>query len=141
MESYMKLAIEKAKEGKTPFGAVIVRKGEILAAVYNTVREASDPTAHAEVNAIRRACQSSGSPRLKEAVLYTTCEPCPMCAAAAVFAGIDQIVYGADIPTIACYLPQIQLRAEEVLRHSEHKVEIKQVEEVDAYESLLQQFA
>ena len=129
MENFMDLAINKAHEGKTPFGAVIVQDKEVLSAVYNTTSQANDPTAHAEVNAIRQACQYIGGSKLQGTVLYTTCAPCPMCTAAAFFAGIQDIYYGASIPTISQYLPQMHLRAKEVLLHADVSVGIEQMKD------------
>lgn len=140
-DDYLQLAIDKAHEGKTPFGAVIVQEDKVLAAVQNTVSQSQDPTAHAEVNAIREACQKSASTKLKDAVLYTSCEPCPMCTAAALYAGIKEVVYGASIPLISEYLPQIMLRSSELVRHSEQKILIREVENKAPYEKLLQQYA
>lgn len=76
-----------------PFGAVIVRGGRILAEGWNQVTSANDPTAHAEVVAIRRACTAVGAFNLADATLYTSCEPCPMCLAAAYWARISRIVF------------------------------------------------
>jgi tRNA(Arg) A34 adenosine deaminase TadA len=76
-----------------PFGAVIVRDGKVLAEGWNEVTSANDPTAHAEVVAIRRACASLGDFSLAGATLYTSCEPCPMCLASAYWARISRIVY------------------------------------------------
>lgn len=78
-----------------PFGAVIVRDGKVIATAGNTVWKDQDPTAHAEVNAIREACRVAGSIELPGAILYTSCECCPMCYAAAYFARIDKIFYAA----------------------------------------------
>jgi guanine deaminase len=78
-----------------PFGAIIVRDGKVIATSGNTVWKDRDPTAHAEVNAIREACRVTGSIELPGAVLYTSCECCPMCYAAAYFARIDKIFYAA----------------------------------------------
>ncbi len=78
-----------------PFGAVIVRDGKVIATSGNTVWKDRDPTAHAEVNAIREACRVAGSIELPGAILYTSCECCPMCYAAAYFARIDKIFYAA----------------------------------------------
>lgn len=141
MEKYMELALEKAEEGKTPFGAVIVQNGKVLASAYNTVRQSLDPTAHAEINAIRAACKVVSEYKLKDAVLYTTCEPCPMCATAAAFARIGHIYYGASIPTISHYLPQIHIRAEELLQKADMSMFIEQKEEYKkTCEVLLRQF-
>jgi tRNA(Arg) A34 adenosine deaminase TadA len=79
-----------------PFGAVIVRDGKILAEGVNTVTAAHDPTAHAEVNAIRVAAKALGAFSLSGCQLYTSCEPCPMCLAAAYWARIEAIYYGAS---------------------------------------------
>jgi len=76
-----------------PFGAVIVRDGRVLAEGWNEVTSANDPTAHAEVTAIRRACAAVGDFSLAGATLYTSCEPCPMCLASAYWARISRIVY------------------------------------------------
>ena len=82
----------QANEGG-PFGAVIMRDGQLLSEGWNKVTSALDPTAHAEVVAIRRACEAVGDFSLKGATLYSSCEPCPMCLAAAYWARIDRIVY------------------------------------------------
>jgi len=76
-----------------PFGAVIVRDGAVLAEGWNEVTSSNDPTAHAEVTAIRRACAAVGDFSLAGATLYTSCEPCPMCLASAYWARISRIVY------------------------------------------------
>lgn len=141
-EKYMELAMGQAMEGKTPFGAVIVWHNQVVASAYNTVKQSMDPTAHAEVNAIREACQEVFNNKLEDARLYTTCEPCPMCAAAAFFAGIRDIYYGASIPTISQYLPQIHLRAKEVLLHADNSVEVEQLKDyAKTCEVLLRQYA
>jgi guanine deaminase len=79
-----------------PFGAVIVKNGSIIAEGCNQVTSTNDPTAHAEIVAIRRACQHERDFVLSGAVLYTSCEPCPMCLSAAYWARLDRIVYAAD---------------------------------------------
>lgn len=77
-----------------PFGACIVKDGEIIATASNTVLRDNDPTAHAEINAIRAACQKLGTYDLKGCVLYTTAYPCPMCLSAIIWANIDTVYYG-----------------------------------------------
>jgi guanine deaminase len=84
----------RAKEGG-PFGAVIVRGGEIIARGGNQVTSANDPTAHAEITAIRIASKSVQSFQLRGCVLYSSCEPCPMCLGAAYWARLDRIVFAA----------------------------------------------
>ncbi len=82
----------QANEGG-PFGAVIMRGGRVLSEGWNKVTSSRDPTAHAEVVAIRLACEAVGDYSLKGATLYSSCEPCPMCLAAAYWARLDRIVY------------------------------------------------
>lgn len=79
-----------------PFGAVIVLDGKVLAIAGNSVIKDNDPTAHAEINAIREACRKVGSGNLSGAVLYTSCECCPMCYAAAYWARISKIYYASS---------------------------------------------
>jgi tRNA(Arg) A34 adenosine deaminase TadA len=79
-----------------PFAALIVREGQVIAEAANTVTAACDPTAHGEVNAIRAAARALGTFSLAGCELYTSCEPCPMCLAAAHWARIDAIYYGAS---------------------------------------------
>jgi tRNA(Arg) A34 adenosine deaminase TadA len=81
--------------GGGPFGALILRDGLVLARGWNQVTTTPDPTAHAEVQAIRRAAQATGDFRLQGATLYTSCEPCPLCWAAAHWARLDRIVFCA----------------------------------------------
>ena len=100
-EAYMHLAIEKALEGvadeQSPFGAIIVQDGAVISGEHNSVVRDCDPTAHAEVNAIRRAANQLRTIALRGCVMYTTCEPCPMCLSAIHWAKIDRVVYGASI--------------------------------------------
>ena len=77
-----------------PFGAVIVKDGEIIGEGYNCVTSTNDPTAHAEIVAIRNACQKLNSFQLEDCVIYTSCEPCPMCLGAIYWAKFDKIYYG-----------------------------------------------
>jgi guanine deaminase len=98
-EHFMRKAIELSdigmKENKGgPFGALVVQDGVIIGEGQNEVTSTNDPTAHAEVVAIRKACKKIHDFSLKGAVLYTSCEPCPMCLAAAYWARIDKIFFG-----------------------------------------------
>lgn len=100
-EFFMKEAIKLAREHMEamdggPFGAVIVRDGEIIARGWNRVTSSNDPTAHAEVVCIREACSFLQSFDLSGCELFVNCEPCPMCLSAAYWAGIERITYGAD---------------------------------------------
>src|SRR5580658_9353067 len=98
---FMQLAIElaaqhmRARDGG-PFGAVITRGADILARGWNKVTSTNDPTAHAEMTAIRAAAAAAGSFQLRGCVLYTSCEPCPMCLGAAYWARLDRIVFAAS---------------------------------------------
>jgi len=89
------LAAENIKSGGGPFGAVIVRDGEVISLSGNRVVEAADPTAHAEILAIRIAAAKLGTHLLSDCILYTSCEPCPMCLGAIYWAGIERVVYSA----------------------------------------------
>lgn len=91
-------AREAARRGEVPVGAVVVRDGRVLARAGNRPRALRDPTAHAEVLAIRRACAALGDERLTGCDLYVTLEPCAMCAAAISFARIRRLYFGADDP-------------------------------------------
>ncbi len=98
---FMMEAIKKAEEniasGKGgPFGAVVVRDGKIIAAVGNRVTSTNDPTAHAEVVAIREACKTLDTFDLSGCEIYASCEPCPMCLGAIMWARIDKLYYAAD---------------------------------------------
>jgi len=95
MQRAIALAIENVRSGTGgPFGALIVRDGEVIATGVNLVTSTNDPTAHAEVVAIRAACEALGSFQLSGCVVYTSCEPCPMCLAAVYWSRCDAIFYG-----------------------------------------------
>ena len=101
-EDFMALALKEAERalehGDVPIGAVVVHDGEVIASACNERELASDPTAHAEVLALRAAAASLGSWRLDGATLYVTLEPCPMCAGAIVLARVPHLVYGPQDP-------------------------------------------
>lgn len=100
-EQGMQLAIDACRRGieagQAPFGSAVVKGGRVLVATHNTVWADSDPSAHAEVNAIRSACREMGSIWLRGCTIYCTCEPCPMCLAASHWAKLDRVVFGASI--------------------------------------------
>jgi len=96
IERTIQLAVENVANGGGPFGALIVRNGELVAEGQNRVTANLDPTAHAEVVAIRAACQAAGDFSLAGATLYTSCEPCPLCLAAALWARVDRVVFAAN---------------------------------------------
>jgi guanine deaminase len=135
MARAIELAIENVRSGRGgPFGAVIVREAEIIAEGANSVTATNDPTAHAEVVAIRKACQARGAFELRDCVVYTTCEPCPMClgaiywarpsrvyfactAADASAAGFDDSLIYSEIarPPALRKIPMVPLMREEAL--------------------------
>lgn len=94
---YIKMACQLASDnidkGGGPFGAVIVKNGEVLATGCNSVTIDNDPTAHAEVNAIRKACKLVNNFNLEGCVIYSSCEPCPMCLSSLYWAGVSRIYY------------------------------------------------
>ncbi len=96
MRRAISLAVENVANGGGPFGAVIARDGEIVAEGVNRVTPNHDPTAHAEVSAIRAACAKLQTFDLTGYEIYTSCEPCPMCLGAIYWAHLDRIYYGAN---------------------------------------------
>ena len=94
MREAIRLSIENIKQGGGPFGAVIVKDGQIIATGTNRVTATCDPTAHAEVSAIRQAAKALNSFDLSGCDIYTSCEPCPMCLGAIYWAHIDRMFYG-----------------------------------------------
>lgn len=94
MREAIRLANESVQHGGGPFGAVIVKDGQIVAGSSNSVTIDNDPTAHAEVNAIRKACKQLNTFDLSDCTIYTSCEPCPMCLGAIYWAHIRFIFYG-----------------------------------------------
>ena len=94
MRAAIRLSLAKMRaDGAGPFGAVVVREGKIIARGWNRVTSANDPTAHAEVTAIRAACKKLKTFRLDDCELYTSCEPCPMCLAAIYWARFKKVYY------------------------------------------------
>ena len=93
MREAIRLSIENIANGGGPFGAVIARDGEIIATGVNRVTASNDPTAHAEVSAIRRAAEALGTFNLSGCEIYTSCEPCPMCLGAIYWARLDKVYY------------------------------------------------
>ena len=96
------MAREAQMAGEVPVGAVVVCKEKIIACARNERETSGDPTAHAEVLALRRAAEALGTRRLEGCTLYVTLEPCPMCAGAIVMAGIDAVFFGAYDPRCGC---------------------------------------
>ncbi|MEG0892070.1 MAG: nucleoside deaminase [Bacteroidales bacterium] len=94
MNRAIELSIKNVTNGGGPFGAVIVKNNEIIAEGVNRVTANNDPTAHAEVSAIRAACKKLNNFKLEGCTIYTSCEPCPMCLSAIYWAGISKIFFG-----------------------------------------------
>lgn len=94
MELASRISSENIDRGGGPFGAVIVKDGEVIATGANSVTLNNDPTAHAEVTAIRNACRKLGTFSLEGCDVYSSCEPCPMCLSALYWAGVRKIYYG-----------------------------------------------
>ena len=117
----MRMALELAREaeaaGEVPVGAVIVMAGEVIGRGRNSPIERSDPTAHAEILTIREACAAVGNYRLEGAILYTTLEPCVMCAGALVSARIAKVVFGARDLRFGGVRSKFRLADADVLNH------------------------
>ena len=96
MRKAIELSVRNVSEGGGPFGAVVAKDGEIIATGVNRVTAEHDPTAHAEVNAIRAAARKLGTFDLSGCEIYTSCEPCPMCLGAVYWARLDRMFYGND---------------------------------------------
>ena len=105
-KEHMKAALDQAKAaldaGEIPVGAVVVQDGRVIACGHNEREALCDPTAHAEVLALRRAAKALGRRRLNDCTLYVTLEPCPMCAGAIVMADVGSVVYGAADEQAGC---------------------------------------
>jgi len=106
-EAFMRIALEEAALGDYPFGAVIVRDGEVLARGRNLGKQERDPTAHGEMVAIRRFLAEHGPDKLKGTTLYTSGESCSMCMGAIAWCGIARVVFGASIAELATKIGQI----------------------------------
>lgn len=114
-EDFMRRAIEIAREslddpGALPYGAVVVKDGEIIGEGLNRSHGKSDPTSHGEVEAIRDACKRLGTPTLAGCDLYTSCEPCSMCVATMYIAGIERLYYASTIAESAVFFGQLSER-------------------------------
>jgi len=135
---HMRQAIELMRKAgvvdKTggPFGCVIVRDGEVLASAGNSVLRDNDPSAHAEVNAIRAACKKIGAPNLKGAIMYTSCECCPMCYATAYWARIGKIYYAAAWTDYADLFDDSNINADIKRPYAQRTVPLTQMMQADA---------
>ncbi|SEK90855.1 tRNA(Arg) A34 adenosine deaminase TadA [Atopomonas hussainii] len=120
-EAFMRLAMAQAEQGaalgEVPVGAVLVRDGEVLGAGFNQPISLHDPSAHAEMLAIRQAAQSQGNYRLPGSTLYVTLEPCPMCAGLLVHARIARLVYAATEPKAGAVISRGEFLRQDHLNH------------------------
>lgn len=124
-EDYMKIALLEAKQGDSPYGAVIVRDNQVVATGHNTAKRDSDPSAHAEINVIRSLTAKINNPDLEGYTLYTTGEPCPMCATACVWAGITEIICGASIQDlIEINQPQVNIACEQIIARGFREIRV-----------------
>ena len=118
---FMRLALREAEHGleheDVPIGAVVVRNGEVLAMAHNERELRQDPTAHAEVIALREAARASGGWRVLDAVIYVTLEPCAMCAGAIVLARVPRVLYGASDPKAGACGSVLDVLGEARLNH------------------------
>ena len=123
-ESFLRQAVDLAKanvaEGGGPFGAVVVREGEVVAIGANRVTPTNDPTAHAEIVAIRAACEALGSHQLEGCEVYCSCEPCPMCLGALYWARPQAVYYAATHLDAAAGFDD-RLIYEEIARHPDER--------------------
>jgi tRNA(adenine34) deaminase len=121
---FMQLALRQAQAaaeaGEVPVGAVVVRAGQVIASGHNAPLASHDPTAHAEVNAIRAAAQALGNYRLDDCTLYVTLEPCAMCSGAALHARFKRVVFGATEPKTGAAGSVLNLFAQEKINHQTH---------------------
>ena len=126
------------KEGG-PFGAVVVRNNEIIGRGNNRVTKDNDPTSHAEINAIRDASKNIGSFQLTDCVVYTSCEPCPMCLAAIYWARVKKIYFGCSRIDAAAIGFDDDFIYEEIKKSKTHRsIEVEQISRVDAIEAFLE---
>jgi tRNA(adenine34) deaminase len=120
-EYFMRLALREAEQapahGDVPIGAVVVRDGELLAAAHNERELRQDPTAHAEILALREAARAVGSWRVLNAAIYVTLEPCAMCAGAIVLARVPRLVFGATDPKAGACGSVLDVTGEARLNH------------------------
>jgi tRNA(adenine34) deaminase len=120
-EKFMRMAIKEAQragqKGEIPVGALLVKKNQVLARVHNRCIELNDPTAHAEILALRRAGQRLGNYRLNATAMYVTIEPCPMCVSAMIHGRIGRLIFGASEPKSGAIESKFKLLRENGFNH------------------------
>ena len=114
-EHFMQLAVDAARKQESPFGAVITMGDDVIVTAANETDRLFDPTAHAEVQALRKLGETIHDTSFEGYTLYTTGEPCPMCATACIWANIGEIYYGLSIPEISRFMPQVEINSEKML--------------------------
>ncbi len=129
-EELMELAIAKTRQGiaagQSPFGCAIALNDQVIACCHNTVLATTDITAHAEINALREACQEMGDILLERAMVAATCEPCPMCMSALHWARVDTVYYGATIEDAeVAGFNELSLPAADIVKMGRSKVILK----------------
>lgn len=137
----MQAAIDVAGKNRTPFGAALAMGEELFATAANQTDSKNDPTAHAEMEVIRKLSDQLQKKDLSGFTLYTTCEPCPMCISAIIWSGIPTVIFGCDIPTISTYMKQIEIRAEDIIQKSSANIELHSGFMVTECEVLLRNYS
>lgn len=136
MRQTIRLASENAVRGGGPFAALIVKDGNVVAEGVNTVTAGNDPTAHAEINAIRKACAALGDFALRGCEIYASSEPCPMCLAAIYWARLDAIYFGAGCEDAArAGFDDAYIFKQLALEHAERAISSEQLLRNEAGES------
>ena len=133
---------EGVEQGQSPFAAAVyTAEGEQLALNYNSVARLGDPSAHAEVTAIRHACRRVGVPQLRDCWLVSSCEPCPMCAAAIVLAGITNVAFGSELAVAArAGFATLSLPCRQIFEHASNPIHVRgAIQQQDCDELLLSQ--
>ncbi len=137
-EYFMNRAIALAEEGMNseagrPFGAVVVKNDEIIAEAYNQVTSKNDPTAHAEIVAIRKACEKLNNFELRNCIIYTSCEPCPMCLGAIYWCQAKMVYYGSSRKDAAEFNFDDQFIYEEIDKdRNDRKIKFVQIAQNEA---------
>ena len=120
-EKFMRMALEEAQragqKGEVPVGALLVKKGQVLARAHNRCIELNDPTAHAEILVLRKAGERLGNYRLNATVMYVTIEPCPMCVSAMIHGRISRLIFGASEPKFGAVESKFKFLRENGLNH------------------------
>lgn len=123
-EKFIRMAMAQAESGDTPFGAVVVQRGKVIATGYNAVQTNTDVTAHSEVEAVRAAMRELGTTNLEDCVLYSNAEPCPMCMATILYAKIPLLVFGATSESLSEYTTTMRPSARELAAANGSSIQI-----------------